>query len=89
MTHANKKLSTKEASAIAGVSVQTILLMIKTGRLLAQRMGRDWFINSKDLAQAKFIHSAGRPRKKEGQAKGNYTWKSEKKNRNKLVIKQE
>ncbi len=43
-------LSTKQAGEILGVDTSRIRQMILRKQLPAQKMGRDWFIEAKDLA---------------------------------------
>lgn len=42
-------LTTTEAAIRLGVSTRRVQAMIKSGRLPATKMGRDWMIKEKDL----------------------------------------
>lgn len=42
-------MTTAQAAARLGVAVRTIQAWIKSGRLPARKMGRDWFIAEADL----------------------------------------
>jgi len=55
-------IGTAEAAERLGVSQDRIRALIKAERLPAQKMGRDWFIDPKDLALVK-NRKPGRPRK--------------------------
>jgi excisionase family DNA binding protein len=50
--HGRELLTTKEASAVAKVSADTIRAWAKTGRLKVQRVGRQMRINRADLDHA-------------------------------------
>src|SRR5215831_10999710 len=45
-----KLITTEEAAARLGVTKRRVQAMIRSGRLLAEKMGRDWFIKEEDLA---------------------------------------
>jgi excisionase family DNA binding protein len=55
-------LTTKEAAERLGVTVQRIHALIKNERLPAQKMGRDYFVEEKDLKLVE-ERKPGRPRK--------------------------
>jgi excisionase family DNA binding protein len=58
-------MTTQEAAAALGVSVQRVRAMIKAGRLPATKHGRDWIIRESDLSGVKVYGKPGRPRKSE------------------------
>lgn len=45
-----KLLTTEEAAERLGITKRRVQAMIRSERLLAEKMGRDWFINEEDLA---------------------------------------
>lgn len=55
-------IGTTEIAARLGVSAERVRALIKTGRLPAQKLGRDWFAQEKDLELVK-NRKPGRPRK--------------------------
>ena len=55
-------LTTLQAAELLGVSVRRIQAMITSGRLPAEKLGRDWMIDKKDLRKLKH-RKAGRPKK--------------------------
>ena len=55
-------IGTKAAAERLGVSRDRVLALIHAKRLPATKLGRDWFINPKDLAKVK-DRKPGRPRK--------------------------
>jgi len=55
-------LISSQAAKALGVSPRRVLALIKSGRLPAQKLGRDWIINSKDLAKVS-SRPPGRPKK--------------------------
>jgi excisionase family DNA binding protein len=59
-----KMLTTKEVAERLGVSVRRVHALIQDGRLPAQKYGRDYLIEEKDL---KLVteRKVGRPRKSE------------------------
>jgi excisionase family DNA binding protein len=59
-----KLLTTKEAAERLGVTVQRIHALIKSGRLPAQKLGRDYFIQEADLRLVEG-RKPGRPSKQE------------------------
>jgi len=61
--HAVKTLTTAEASARLGVSPRRIRALISAGQLPADKKGRDYFIDPKDLALVK-NRKPGRPKGK-------------------------
>jgi len=56
-------IGTAVAAERLGVSADRVRALIKAGRLPAKKLGRDWFIDPKDLARVK-DRKPGRPRKK-------------------------
>ena len=56
-------LTTKEVAGKLGVSVRRVHALIQAERLPAQKYGRDYLINEKDLKLVE-NRKAGRPRKK-------------------------
>ncbi len=57
-----KLLPTKDVAKALGLSVQRIHALINSGRLPAQKIGRDYLINEKDLELVR-ERKAGRPKK--------------------------
>jgi excisionase family DNA binding protein len=55
-------MTTHEAAKALGVSVRRVQAMIKSGRLPAQKVGRDWWITAEDVEKLK-DRKVGRPRK--------------------------
>ena len=55
-------ITTKQAAERLGVSVKRVTALIREDRLPAEKVGRDWLINEKDLAKVK-DRQTGRPRK--------------------------
>lgn len=55
-------LTTTEAAAALKISRQRVLALIASGRLPAQKHGRDWMIEEADLELVK-VRRPGRPRK--------------------------
>lgn len=56
-----KLLSANEAANILGVHHSRVRVLIREGRLPAQKVGRAWVILEKDLEKVK-IRKPGRPR---------------------------
>lgn len=59
-------LTTAQAAAILGVSPRRVLALIESGRLPAQKVGRDWIIQESDLEAVKDRREGwpkGKPRK--------------------------
>ena len=59
-------LSTQEAATRLGISRRRVLALVSTGRLPAQKVGRDWIIQEADLDKVKDRPQGwvkGRPRK--------------------------
>lgn len=46
-------LTTHEAAALLGVSVRRVQALIAAGKLVAERRGRDWFIDRDSVMQRK------------------------------------
>lgn len=55
-------IGTKEASEKLGISQQRVQALIKSGKLPAEKVGRDWLINEADLEKVS-ERKAGRPAK--------------------------
>jgi len=62
MANAMSLCNTAQASEALGVSPRRVLALIKSGRLPAAKVGRDWIIKKSDL---KFVKNRppGRPKK--------------------------
>jgi excisionase family DNA binding protein len=60
-------LTTKDAAERLGVTVGRIHQLIQDGRLPAEKAGRDYLINEKDLALVK-SRKPGRPKKRKTKA---------------------
>jgi len=60
-----KILTTKEAARKLNVNSSRVRQLILSGRLPAQKFGRDWLINEKDLAKVA-DRKSGRPKKERG-----------------------
>lgn len=58
-----KMLTTSEAAAHLGVTVQRVHQLIKDGMLTAQKVGRDYIINGDDLKSVENRPKVGRPPK--------------------------
>jgi excisionase family DNA binding protein len=56
-------LTTKQAAEKLGVNDRRVTALIRAGRLPAQKVGRDWLINPKDLAKVQ-DRRPGRPKGK-------------------------
>ena len=59
-----KFINTKAAAEILGVNDSRVRQLILSGRLPAQKVGRDWIIRERDLAKVA-DRKPGRPRKKD------------------------
>ena len=57
-----KMIGTTEAAKRLGISAERVRVLIESGRLKAQRIGREYAINPADLAAVK-DRKPGRPRK--------------------------
>jgi excisionase family DNA binding protein len=53
-------LTTQQAAGKLGVTRRRVLAMIKAGRLKGEKFGRDWMIDSADLAAVRH-RKPGRP----------------------------
>ena len=60
-----KLLTAKQAAQILGVDSSRVRVLIREGRLPAQKVGRDWVILEPDLELVK-DRKPGRPRKQKG-----------------------
>ena len=58
-----KLLSANDVADILGVDHSRVRVLIRQGRLKAQKIGRTWVILEKDLKKLKIL-KRGRPRKK-------------------------
>jgi len=58
-----KLITVKQASKNLKVSDRRVRALIQAGRLPAQKIGRDWIINEKDLKKV-MDRKPGRPKKK-------------------------
>ncbi len=59
----NKLIGTKEAAEKLGVSLRRVQQLIELGTLPAQRIGRDYLIQEKDLSTVMIYGKPGRPKK--------------------------
>ena len=60
-----KLLTAKQAAQILGVDSSRVRVLIREGRLPAQKIGRDWIILKPDLELVK-NRKPGRPKKRKG-----------------------
>lgn len=61
-TRMGEKVLSGEAAEILGLAVSTVLNLIKSGRLIAEKRNRDWLIDKQSLeAYKKNRRSVGRP----------------------------
>lgn len=56
-----KLFSTREAAAILGISERRVRALIIEGRLLAQKVGRDYVIEEKAIKTVRVYGKPGRP----------------------------
>jgi excisionase family DNA binding protein len=68
-------LTTGEVAERLGVTVRRVQALITSGKLPAQKFGRDYMIDEKDLKLVK-ERKAGRPRKAPAKAEGGRKGKS-------------
>ena len=61
-----KLLTAKQAAQILGVDSSRVRVLIREGRLPAQKVGRDWVILEPDLELVK-DRKPGRPKKQKGE----------------------
>ena len=61
-----KLLTAKQAAQILGVDSSRVRVLIRKGRLPAQKVGRDWVILEPDLELVK-DRKPGRPKKQKGE----------------------
>jgi excisionase family DNA binding protein len=59
-------IGTKEASERLQVSQQRVQALIKSGKLPAEKVGRDWLINEDDLQKVSERKAGRPPKNKEG-----------------------
>jgi excisionase family DNA binding protein len=59
----NKLIGTREAAEKLGVSLRRVQQLIELGTLPAQRIGRDYLIQLKDLSKVTIHGKRGRPKK--------------------------
>jgi excisionase family DNA binding protein len=57
-----KMLTANDASKILGIHASRVRVLIREGRLPAQKIGRDWIIMEKDLEKVR-VRIPGRPKK--------------------------
>jgi Helix-turn-helix domain len=59
-------ITSPEAAALAGVSVSRMNVLVRTGRIDAQKFGRDWAISRASTVKWKTTgnHTAGMPKPK-------------------------
>ncbi len=57
-----KRLTVKQVATKLGVSVPRVHQLIQEGRLPAEKLGRDWIIETSDLEKLK-LRPTGRPKK--------------------------
>ncbi len=57
----NKLIGTKEAAEKLGVSLRRVQQLIELGTLPAQKIGRDYLIQEKDLGNVTIHGKPGRP----------------------------
>jgi excisionase family DNA binding protein len=60
-----KLLTAKQAAEILGVHHSRVRVLIREGRLPAQKVGRDWIIMEPDLELVR-VRKPGRPKKQKG-----------------------
>jgi excisionase family DNA binding protein len=58
-----KLLNTTETAERLGISARRVLQLIETGKLAAQKVGRDYAISAQSLEAVKIHGKAGRPPK--------------------------
>jgi excisionase family DNA binding protein len=58
-----KLLGTKDAAEKLGVSLRRVQQLVESGTLPAQKIGRDYLIQEKDLSKVTIHGKAGRPKK--------------------------
>jgi excisionase family DNA binding protein len=63
----NKFLTTKETAERLEVSVRRVQAMITDGKLKAEKIGRDYLIEEKQLATVQTYGKAGRPKKEKAE----------------------
>ena len=56
------RMTTNDASKLLGVSRGRIVQLISEGVLRAEKPGRDWLINTKDISRARHRARPGRPK---------------------------
>jgi excisionase family DNA binding protein len=61
-----KLLTAKQAAKILGVHHSRVRVLIREGRLPAQKVGRDWIIMEPDLELVR-VRKPGRPKKQKGE----------------------
>jgi excisionase family DNA binding protein len=55
-------LTTADAGKLLGVSSRRVLALIRSGSLKAEKAGRDWLIDPRDLKAVR-VRTPGRPKK--------------------------
>jgi len=61
-----KLLTANQAAEILGVDGSRVRVLIRQGRLPAQKIGRDWVIMEPDL-ELVIVRKPGRPKKQKGE----------------------
>ncbi len=56
-------LNSKQASEKKGVTVRRIRALIESGKLKAEKVGRDWIIEESELEKIATYGKSGRPKK--------------------------
>ncbi len=59
----NKLIGTKEAAEKLGISLRRAQQLVEMGKLPAQKIGRDYLIQLKDLSKVTIHGKRGRPKK--------------------------
>ncbi len=59
----NKLIGTKEAAEKLGISLRRAQQLVEMGKLPAQKIGRDYLIQEKDLSKVTIYGKRGRPKK--------------------------
>lgn len=64
-----KRLTVKQAASELGISVPRVHQLIQEERLPAEKLGRDWIIESSDLEKVKIRPTGRPPKEKESSSK--------------------
>ena len=62
-------ITTTTAARLLGLSRQSVLLLIRQGKLPAKKPGRDWMIEESDLERVKVRRPVGYPKGRPRKAK--------------------